>query len=103
MLKKKYFYKLFLETEDMKSIQELFSKKDKTLLEWIDLLMHPSYRFRSLYPDQFSVKDNLLCAIGTEYKWDTNGFIINDEHTDINQYVLPPLENLSFGAEKPPV
>ena len=55
----------------------LESKRNKTMEEWVELFTNPPYRFKSLFPDEFAVKDYLLCTIGTEYNWNNQGFIAN--------------------------
>ncbi|MBI4144438.1 hypothetical protein HY486_04275 [Candidatus Woesearchaeota archaeon] len=53
----------------------LESKPNKTMKQWITLLTNPQYRFSTLYPDEFAVKNGLLCMIGTGYGWNKQGFI----------------------------
>lgn len=55
----------------------LESKRNRTMDEWIELFTNPSYRFKSLFPDEFAVKNYLLCTIGTGYDWNNEGFVAN--------------------------
>ena len=55
----------------------LESKCNRTMDEWVELFTNPSYRFKSLFPDEFAVKDDLLCTIGTGYNWNNDGFVAN--------------------------
>ena len=53
------------------------SKRNKTMNEWVKLFTNPLYRFKSLFPNEFAVKDYLLCTIGTGYSWNNDGFVTN--------------------------
>jgi len=55
----------------------LESKRNRTMDEWTELFTNPLYRFKSLFPDEFAVKDNLLCTIRTGHNWNVDGFIAN--------------------------
>lgn len=51
------------------------AKPNKTLEDWIAIKTDSRYEYRSLYPDAWSVKNYLLCVIGTGYGWNRAGFI----------------------------
>ncbi|MBI4441596.1 hypothetical protein HY639_05490 [Candidatus Woesearchaeota archaeon] len=53
----------------------LEAKLDKTMDEWIQLSIDRLYRYHDLFQDAFSVKNYLLCVIGTGYGWNERGFI----------------------------
>jgi hypothetical protein len=55
----------------------LESKCNRTMDEWVSLFTNSSYRFKSLFPDEFAAKDYLLCQIRTRYIWNDQGFITN--------------------------
>ena len=57
-------------------IKEL--KINKTMEDWIEIKMDPSYKYNDLFPNKKRVLDYLLCTIGNGYGWNKEGFIIEE-------------------------
>ncbi len=56
-------------------LDTLLNKQNKTMGEWCELLMHPDYRYKSMFGSRMSVLDYLLCTLGTSYGWNKSGYI----------------------------
>lgn len=65
----------FYEFPDTNPNSYLENKKNKILDEWIQLLTNKAYRYHKLYQNEWRVKDNLLCTIGTGDSWNSEGYI----------------------------
>lgn len=55
----------------------LEAKKNKTVQDWVDLLMDPNYRYTDQYPTEEKVIDWLFCVYGAGHGWNKDGFIDN--------------------------
>ncbi|HLC85265.1 MAG TPA: hypothetical protein VJH22_05725 [Candidatus Nanoarchaeia archaeon] len=64
----------------------LESQPNKTFDEWVGCLRNPQYRFRDLYPDDFSVRNELFC--GTNHEWNADGFIIEHGPSGIDSVIF---------------
>jgi hypothetical protein len=67
---------------------EKLTKPNKTLDEWIDIKTSPQYKYSSLYPDERSVIDTLLCVIGTGLGWNKDGFITETGPSDVDENIF---------------
>lgn len=58
------------------------TKKNKTFHDWAALKLNPSYEYASLYSDNESVMNELLCVTGTGLSWNADGYIDNSGPMD---------------------
>lgn len=74
--------------EKLSNFQKLKNKKNKTWNEWVVMLTDDNFRYKSVYPDEWSVRNHLLCCIGNGYNWNKDGFICENmpNGTDKSDY-----------------
>lgn len=56
-------------------IELLGLKEFKTLEDWVELMLHPDYPYRRIFPDRQRVLDHLLCTIGNGFDY-KDGYIV---------------------------
>lgn len=73
------FRKIVLEGRELTPFEIKSRKPNKTFDEWVEIMTHPEFPYRQLFPDRMSVADYLLCTYGTGYGYNTEtGMIIKE-------------------------
>lgn len=76
---------------------KLSIKPNKTFDEWVEVLTHNEYRYRSIFPDRRSVSNYLMCVIGTGFGFNKDGFIIREASgADQDSSIYGQWENAKF-------
>ena len=74
-------------------------RENKTFDEWVDVLTHPDYRYKSIYPNRKSVASHLLCSYGNGYG-EKNGYVISEASgADMDEAEYGEWENAIFSPE----
>lgn len=68
-------------------LADKLAKPNKTLDEWIDVMIDPKYRYSSLYSSEKSVINTLLCVIGTGMGWNEAGFVTHTGPSGVDEDV----------------
>lgn len=66
----------------------LHSKMNKTVEDWVNLLTDPRYEYQSLYTSAARVKDTLLCTIGTGRGWNSDGYIVDQGPSGVDETIF---------------
>lgn len=66
----------------------LEAKPNKTMEEWISLFTDKKYEYNNMFPDAWSVKNYLLCVIGTGYGWNENGFLTKTGPSGVDEVIF---------------
>lgn len=71
------FSKIILQGKELSDLQRKIIKENKTMDEWVDLMMDKNYPYSSMYKTKKQVFDYLLCVIGTGYGF-KDGFVYKE-------------------------
>jgi len=74
--------KYFFRKRELSDFEKLLNKHNKTMYDYIDLLLNEHYEYHSIYKTRFKIKNHILCVIGNGYDWNNDGFICSDENIE---------------------
>ena len=70
----KNFSNIVLKGKVLTELEKKSIKPNKTFDEWVEIKLHPEYKYEGLYPDRKSIIDFMLFVIGTGYGYE-NGYL----------------------------
>lgn len=91
------FYRIVYEGEELSDHKKLYLKVNKTLDDWVEIMTHKDYEYRS--KTRKEVLNHLLCVIGNGFTFDKNGFLIGSGGAGVNSAEYGDWKNAKFTGE----